>query len=189
MPKGIYLHKKGRIVSEETRSKLSMSLKGMKRPWVKPFFTKGHKHSEETLRKISETKKGVKPTEQAIISMKKAAKRGKEHPWYGRNMSGERNPMWISDRTKLIIREKRNDSMYQAWRNEIKKRDSFKCKISNEECSGRLEVHHILSWKDYPELRYQINNGITLCHAHHPLKRAEEKRLSPFFQELINLKS
>lgn len=35
------------------------------------------------------------------------------------------------------------------------------------------------------ETRYEINNGITLCHFHHPRKREKEKELSPFFQELI----
>lgn len=59
-------------------------------------------------------------------------------------------------------------------------------KINNKDCEGKLEAHHILSWKDYPELRYDINNGITLCHAHHPKKRAEEKRLSPYFMELVS---
>jgi len=49
---------------------------------------------------------------------------------------------------------------------------------------GKIKAHHILSWKDFPELRYETNNGITLCQAH-PLKRAEEKRLIPFFQGLV----
>ncbi len=40
-------------------------------------------------------------------------------------------------------------------------------------------------WREYPELRYNINNGITLCHAHHPRKREEEAKLSPFFQQLV----
>ena len=31
------------------------------------------------------------------------------------------------------------------------------------------------------------NNGITLCFAHHPRKRAEEKRLSPYFMELVSV--
>ncbi len=48
-------------------------------------------------------------------------------------------------------------------------------------------VHHILGFTAYPELRYEINNGITLCQAHHPLKRAEEKRLAPVFQELVSV--
>ena len=76
---------------------------------------------------------------------------------------------------------------YREWRMSVFKRDNFKCKIANEDCKGRLEAHHILPWRDYVELRYQINNGITLCHAHHPRKRAEEKLLMPKFQELIGV--
>ena len=32
-----------------------------------------------------------------------------------------------------------------------------------------------------------INNGITLCHAHHPRVRAEEKRLISKFQKLVSV--
>jgi hypothetical protein len=67
----------------------------------------------------------------------------------------------------------------------IKKRDNWKCKINNQDCKGNLEAHHILSWRDYQELRYDINNGITLCHAHHPRKRIDEAKLSPFFQRIV----
>lgn len=74
---------------------------------------------------------------------------------------------------------------YKDWRNQVFKRDSFKCKINNKDCYGRLEAHHILGFKDHPELRYEVNNGITLCHAHHPHKREEEAKLSPFFQNLV----
>lgn len=48
-----------------------------------------------------------------------------------------------------------------------------------------IEAHHILGWEEYPKLRYEVNNGITLCRAHHPRKRAEEKKLVPYFMGLI----
>lgn len=64
-------------------------------------------------------------------------------------------------------------------------RDRWKCKIDNEDCLGKLEAHHILRWKDYPELRYEIKNGISLCHYHHPRKIAEEKELIPMFNNLV----
>lgn len=77
---------------------------------------------------------------------------------------------------------------YVSWRTSIFTRDNFKCKISNQDCKGQLEAHHILRWADYPELRYEVNNGITLCHFHHPRKIKDEMRLSPYFQELVKVK-
>lgn len=103
----------------------------------------------------------------------------------GKSKIGELHPRWIRDRNNLKRHNRRNDSAYVDWRKNVWTRDKFKCRISNISCSGRMEAHHILSWKDYPELRYDINNGITLCHSHHPRKRAEEIRLSPYFQQVI----
>lgn len=99
---------------------------------------------------------------------------------------GKNSPCWIEDRSKLAKRQERNDVAYQDWRKNIWLRDGFKCQILNENCNGRIEAHHILGWSSYPELRYEINNGITLCHAHHPRKRAEEKQLESVFQALIS---
>lgn len=51
---------------------------------------------------------------------------------------------------------------YKNWRREIFIRDSFTCK--NCKKSGvYIEAHHIKSWADYPKLRFNANNGITLC--------------------------
>jgi len=100
---------------------------------------------------------------------------------------GENHWNWIADRSLLKKKEQRNDSAYQGWRQQVWLRDNFACKIANPDCDGHIEAHHILGWSDHPELRYEINNGITLCHAHHPRKRAEEKRLSPYFQGLVSV--
>ena len=100
---------------------------------------------------------------------------------------GKESHRWIEDRTKLKVDEKKHlDTKYKYWMLSVKKRDNWKCKINNSDCSGRLESHHILSWKDFPELRYEINNGITLCISHHPRSRAKEKELSPYFKDLIS---
>lgn len=93
---------------------------------------------------------------------------------------------WIEDRTKLKIGHIRAyDTQYKYWMLEVKNRDGWKCKMSNKDCLGRLEAHHILGWTKYPELRYKTDNGITLCKFHHPLKRTEEQRLAAYFQGLI----
>lgn len=102
--------------------------------------------------------------------------------------TGERHHNWIQDRTKLKDDSKeRWGQLHKEWSKNVKNRDGWKCKISDGDCSGRLESHHILGWSEHPNLRYEINNGITLCQAHHPRKRAEEKRLSPYFMELVSV--
>jgi len=101
--------------------------------------------------------------------------------------TGNKNHRWIKDRNKLVNQDERNSYKYIQWCKKVKARDKNKCRIGNIDCKGELEVHHILSWKDYPELHYHTNNGITLCHAHHPRKRAEEKRLIPFLKKLVTV--
>jgi len=97
-----------------------------------------------------------------------------------------RHPRWISDRTQLKTgREKSYDTKYKYWMREVKSRDGWKCRMADDTCKGRLEAHHILPWAKFPELRYQINNGITLCCHHHPRTRAAEVGLSPFLQGLV----
>lgn len=103
--------------------------------------------------------------------------------------TGINNSRWIADRTRLASykdsNEYRNSPISKEWASEVKNRDGWKCRIANQECEGKVYAHHILTWKDYPELRYEVNNGITLCHAHHPRARAEEVRLAPVFTEIV----
>ena len=131
-------------------------------------FSKGHKsfHTEESKRKISITNK----------------KLGR-HPPHGQGVDC---PAWIKDRNLLKTgRGKAYDTKYKYWMLLVKKRDSWRCKINNIDCRGRLEAHHILGWQNYSKLRYDINNGITLCLAHHPRSRRGEVELSPYFQKLV----
>ena len=72
-----------------------------------------------------------------------------------------------------------------VWRKLVLERDKMKCQIGNRDCKGSLTVHHILRYSEFPELRYEPNNGITLCRHHHPLKREHEKSLIPVFTKLV----
>ena len=174
---------------------------------------KGYKHTEETKQKIREKtifqfKNGMpEETRKKLSILKKGkhypklseAKKGKPSGVLGkhwklseeirRKMSevckGEKAYNWIKDRTQLKNDQKRNDSAYQEWVKQVKKRDNNTCKINNEDCSGYCIVHHILRWSEYPEERYNINNGITLCQYHHPRKRIDEQKLISIFQKLV----
>jgi len=53
-------------------------------------------------------------------------------------------------------------------------------------CKGGIQAHHIYGWTEFPKQRFNVNNGITLCLAHHPRKRAEETKLREYVITLIN---
>jgi len=56
----------------------------------------------------------------------------------------------------------------QRWRREVYRRDNNTC----QHCGATvgLHAHHILSYNEYPELRFDIDNGITLCTVCHALE-------------------
>jgi hypothetical protein len=150
------------------RQRMSDAHKGKKHPYPtrrtradgRGFFA-GKRHTLSTKLKISESRKG--------------------------KYTGAHHHMYIADRTKLKRDDRRGDSAYHYWRKGVRIRDSFKCRLESDECFGRFEVHHILKWSDHPDLRYDINNGISLCQFHHPTAMDEEKRLIPLFQELVSV--
>lgn len=117
------------------------------------------------------------------------AKIGRKMPWNSvPDRIGEKSPRWIKNRSLVKKSEKKHlDTRYKSWMLSIKRRDNWKCHMTNESCKGKLEAHHILNWIDYPDLRYKITNGIALCHAHHPRKRSEEKRLESYFMKLVSV--
>jgi len=153
-------------------------------------------------------RKGEKATDEMKKKFSDAAKKagtgkwgkGKKRPLFSKEWinnlsishkgqnSGKNSVHWIKDRTQLKKSERKDkDVQYIYWAKEVKNRDNWKCRLLSSDCKGRLESHHIFKWKDYPELRYVITNGITLCQFHHPRKCEEEKRMIPIFQELLSV--
>ena len=75
--------------------------------------------------------------------------------------SGERNANWQGGITKEHYLVRMSKKM-RLWRLSVLERDLFTCQ--NCGISGCvLEVHHLKSFAKYPELRFDINNGQTLC--------------------------
>lgn len=190
MAKSSTTFKKRHPVSQEAREKIRQSLKGRTHSVSRKTAQKisialiGKVIPTEVREKISQSLKGISVRGRYVMTDDVKAKISESN--IGKN-AGANHGNWIVDRSLLKKKDDRNDSAYQEWRKLVWLRDGFKCKIADQNCDGRIEAHHILGWVDHPELRYQINNGITLCHAHHPRKRSEEKRLSPYFQEVVSV--
>jgi len=60
----------------------------------------------------------------------------------------------------------RSSPEYVQWRKAIYKRDDYTCQKCGVK-GGRLEAHHIKPFATHPELRFDVDNGITLCKSCH----------------------
>ena len=108
----------------------------------------GKKASEETKQKMSEIRKGFKFSEESKEKMRLAQLGEKSHSWKG----------GVSLEESLL----RNDGEYKQWTKAIYKRDKWVCQKCGYKGSN-LNAHHLKSFTKYIELRYDLDNGITLC--------------------------
>ncbi len=79
---------------------------------------------------------------------------------------GENHPNWKGGITPLNTRE-RSKLEYIEWRLMVFSRDNFTCQKCGDNRGGNLVAHHIKSFARHPELRIDVNNGITLCRECH----------------------
>lgn len=56
----------------------------------------------------------------------------------------------------------RKSPNYTHWKNNVLNKGGNKCICCGE--TAKPEAHHIYSFNKYPDLRFDINNGIVLCH-------------------------
>lgn len=129
----------GKKWSDDVKKKISETKKANPtRYWL------GKKHILETKKKISETKKKSLTTIRGI----------KHHNWKGGV---------TSENMKV-----RGSLEYIIWREEVYKRDFWNCRICGIHCEkGNTVAHHLDKFSDFPELRFIVSNGLTLCRKCH----------------------
>lgn len=130
--------------------KLGKNPEHSKRMKGKTSWRKGKKHSEESKKKMSEHSSHYKYW------------LGKKRP----DISKENHYNWKGG----ISNRDMTSPEYKRWRLSVFTRDNFTC-LNCKKVGGNLEAHHIKRWCDYPELRFDVNNGATLCKDCHNLTK------------------
>ena len=162
--------------SEESKKKISEGLKiayknGKKIP-IRMFgkdnpFYKG-KHTIENIEIIKKANIGKKLSKERLEKMRLA-------------QLGENGSNWKGGITPLnkILRQ---NSKWGIWRELVFLRDNFTCQNPNcSFCNNKLGInlhpHHIKPLSIFPELVFDVNNGITYCSEFH-LKSGLHKELN-----------
>lgn len=89
------------------------------------------------------------------------------------NRSGKNNPNWKGGITPLNHKIRYSPEM-KKWRQTVFERDNWTC----QECGARskknsyirIEAHHKKPFAIFPELRFVVDNGLTLCKKCHDKK-------------------
>lgn len=125
---------------------------------------KGKKHSLESRQKMcvaqtgNSNRLGKPHTEEAKRKMRAVQRllspRGSaSHSWRGG--------------TAAKRKQEQEGFRYRDWRKAVFSRDRYTCQHCGDSRGGNLQAHHIKPWSKYPELRFEISNGLTLCQSCH----------------------
>ena len=130
---------------------------------------KPHAFTEETRRRMSEVQKGKKPSIETRKKLSDALRGKKSHLWRG-------------GKTPENIRL-RHSVEYKLWREAVFRRDEYTCVFCGVKSGkGRavvLNADHIKPFAYFPELRFAIDNGRTLCLACHMLTPTYKSKKKP----------
>lgn len=128
-------------------------------------FKKGVKHTDKWKKMMSKKMQGnINGFYKGMDSWNKGLKGYK---------AGKENNMWkggISSANDKI----RKTEEYKDWVMNVYKRDYYTCQDCGIKCRAKNIIsHHIKSFAEYPESRFDINNGITLCRSCHKKRHKE----------------
>ena len=117
-------------------------------------------------------------------------KKGHKSPAKGKqllHLRGKNACNWQGGKTPENQRI-RNSSEFALWRKSIFSIDNFICQKCDES-GGILNAHHINNFADFPELRLNLDNGITLCkkchkkfHSKYGIKNNTKEQIIEFLE-------
>lgn len=179
MPTGVYKHNP---CSELTKLKIGKANKGRKPHAAIAARLISPKALEASLKNL---KKATEGNIGKIYSLKRVRKikKGLDKYWAipknrianSLRQQGEKSYKWkggITPASKAL----RNSIHFKLWREAVFARDNWTCQSCHKRGGTiQLHPHHIKSFADFPELRFAIDNGQTLCSVCHQTEHGQIK--------------
>lgn len=162
--------KKGYKMSLETKKKMSLARLGKKFPYIPHYKKRGQLSWNKGLKGYMAGKKHYnwkgglpkcKDCKKQLSNRYAIRCRQCDKKLY----IGSNNPSWKGGITP-INRSIRTSKEYELWRKSVYERDNYTC-IWCGQIGGKLNADHIKPFSLYPELRFAIDNGRTLCEECH----------------------
>lgn len=145
----------GHPMSQEQKDRISKSNRGRKlSPEARQHISQGkmgHPVSQETRDAVSACHIGKKlsPEHRSKVIATLLHPKGPDHfNWRG----------GVTGPNKVL----RDSPKYRVWRKAIFERDNYACQMCKQR-GGKLHADHIKPFALYPELRFDVSNGRTLC--------------------------
>ena len=140
---------RNRVLSEETKRKISEKNKGRVGYWL----DRKHPSNLEWQEKLNESLRKRRFSLEVRKKMSEAHMKEKHWNWQGG--------------ITPINRRMRKQQEYRIWRDSVFTRDNYICQSCGLKTGGghrvELNADHIKPFALFPELRFAINNGRTLC--------------------------
>jgi 5-methylcytosine-specific restriction endonuclease McrA len=104
---------------------------------------------------------------------------------------GPNHPAYVADRStlKAPLRSLRYSKEGAEWRKSVFRRDNYTCqfcgKRSRKGHPVTIHAHHIKRFADFPALRFEPDNGITLCRGCHATVTGREAEFEARFAKAV----
>jgi 5-methylcytosine-specific restriction endonuclease McrA len=138
-------------------------------------FQKNHLVPKEWTENARKVWKGQKHTQEALEKIRL-------------HSQGKNNPAWkggITDKNQKIRQDFRRK---EKWNLKVYQRDNYECQFCHTKSHENLNAHHINKFKDFPNLRNNVENGITLCEKCHNQTKGKENKFQLLCEWILETK-
>lgn len=81
----------------------------------------------------------------------------------------------------------RKSKAHKVWSSEVYRKNGWHCIDCNIKCQkGSIVAHHLQNFADFPDLRFDVSNGVTLCRSCHAKRHNPHNKFVKVGSSVLN---